>query len=188
MFNVIRPCHDCPFRKQNGIRLTEPRVLDIAGQMLSPDGSPFWCHKTTVSLEEIDDGCSTRGANHDTQHCAGALIFAEKNNNATQAMRIAERLGIYRRDVVMADDAITNEVCDTIEEMLKINGYTSPQPHDHRRRNHDAKPGQSQKHQPSPDVVLALRTALCTLPTSEADQTDDKAHHPTDRSETPPQD
>ncbi len=123
MFNITKPCNDCPFRKQNGIRLTEPRVVDIAGQMLSPDGVAFWCHKTTVSIEETDEGSTTRGAGSDTQHCAGALIFAEKNDNATQVMRIAERLGIYRRDVVMADTNTTNEVCDTIQEMLKVNGY-----------------------------------------------------------------
>ncbi len=54
--------------------------------MLDPQGATFACHKTTHSLV---------GNRRPEQHCAGALIFAEKQKTATQMMRIAERMGIY---------------------------------------------------------------------------------------------
>jgi len=52
----------------------------------------FCCHKTTVC---DDEGKYTPGP--DSQHCAGALIFLEKQDAPHQMMRICERLGIYDR-------------------------------------------------------------------------------------------
>lgn len=80
--------------------------------MLSPHGASFPCHKT-VEYDEEGDGRAT----FDTEHCAGAYIFAEKNGNATQMMRIAERLGLYDHRKLKNKDA----VFDTMSEMLKAN-------------------------------------------------------------------
>lgn len=52
--------------------------------MLSPDGGSFPCHKTVNHSDEGEDTSRSK-------HCAGALIFAEKNGNATQIMRIMEQ-------------------------------------------------------------------------------------------------
>lgn len=53
--------------------------------------SEFVCHKTAI----IRRGMYVAG--RDSQHCAGALIFAEKQEAPTQMMRIMERLHLYDR-------------------------------------------------------------------------------------------
>lgn len=84
---MTKPCPECPFLRSRGaVRLTRGRIVEITGNMLSRGGGEFHCHKTTLQ------GGVPAGQE---RHCAGALIFAEKNGNATQMMRIAERLGMY---------------------------------------------------------------------------------------------
>jgi hypothetical protein len=122
-YTMTKPCPECPFRrgdrKPGGpVRLMSGRVDDIAGNMLGGRGD-FPCHKTTVPTDDDDfedgDGCGGRKATKDSVHCAGALIFAEKNNTDTQMMRVAGRLGMY--DPRKLDQASFTEVFDTIEEM-----------------------------------------------------------------------
>jgi hypothetical protein len=102
------PCANCPFLREGGIRLTSARVDEIAGMMLSPHGGEFPCHKTT---REGSDG--DLHATAESAHCGGALLFAEKNGNSTQMMRIAERLGLYDPSQLKGHD----RVFDTVEEM-----------------------------------------------------------------------
>ena len=92
-FDMVTPCPSCPFRVDGDkpIRLTEDRVIELTANMLDSSGGTFACHET-VDYSDDDDGDDT-GSN--VQHCAGALIFAEKNGTATQLMRIAERLHCY---------------------------------------------------------------------------------------------
>ena len=40
-FDLYKPCSDCPFLRKGGIRLTLPRVREIAGVMLDSQGSTF---------------------------------------------------------------------------------------------------------------------------------------------------
>lgn len=94
------PCVNCPFLKKGGVRLTMGRVEEIAGGVLMSQGRTFQCHKTLKKKE---------------QHCGGAVIFAEKNGNQTQMMRIASRLGMYKPDELKARDL----VFDTMGDMLK---------------------------------------------------------------------
>lgn len=89
--------------------------------MLSTAGGDFPCHKTTV---ETDDG--DRHGVSSSRHCAGALIFAEKNKNATQLMRIAERLGMYDARKMMADQEAVDSVFDGLDEMLESNRMEAP--------------------------------------------------------------
>jgi len=119
MFDLKKPCDNCPFRRVGGVRLTTERAHKIASLMLSTDGGAFWCHKTTVPVEDAGDNESNMTGTPDSQHCAGALIFAEKHQNATQAMRIAERLRLYNAQALMADTKIVSEVFDTLEEMAE---------------------------------------------------------------------
>jgi hypothetical protein len=100
---MTKPCPECPFlRGERAVRLTLGRIQEIAGNMLSSSGGEFHCHKTS---RQTGDGSQ--------RHCAGALIFAEKNGNATQMMRIAERLGFYDRTKLEGEDL----VFDDLEEM-----------------------------------------------------------------------
>lgn len=114
-----KPCDDCPFLRVGGIRLRAARVRQIAGGMLSPQGATFTCHKSTV--EDTDSGKMVDGPN--AQHCAGALIFGEKNGNSTQMMRIAERLRMYDPMALMADKEAVASVFDDLDEMVKANEW-----------------------------------------------------------------
>lgn len=118
-YSMTKPCPECPFRRDGTdgtpnvtpVRLTRSRVREIAGLMLNPNGGEFPCHKTT-GVDGEGQRCRTR----DSIHCAGALIFAEKNGVATQMMRIAGRLGLYDPDKL--DKASFAEVFDDMPEML----------------------------------------------------------------------
>jgi hypothetical protein len=121
-FTMTEPCSDCPFRRVGGIRLTPDRVEEIAGMMLDGQGGTFPCHKTVDYGQEDDDGdgdsLTWRPSGTKEVHCAGALIFAEKLGNATQMMRIAERLRMYDARKLMGSPAVA-EVFDSIDEMME---------------------------------------------------------------------
>jgi hypothetical protein len=104
-YRLTTPCADCPFLREGGVRLTLARVRQIAGGMLKRSGGEFSCHKTT--------GVEGKAAPGGRAHCAGALLFAEKNGNATQMMRIAERLRLYAHWRLRGHE----RVFDTLAEM-----------------------------------------------------------------------
>lgn len=114
-FDLTNPCSDCPFLKQGGIRVHPERVREIAGGMLDSQGVMFACHKT-VDYDREDENVDPLPGGKQERHCAGALIFAEKNGNATQTMRITERLGLYDRRKLTGQEL----VFDTLEEMLQV--------------------------------------------------------------------
>jgi len=89
-WHVDRPCNDCPFLRDGGIRLTRDRVKEIARGQLDTQGASFACHKTTGVLGKLP-------REKDLQ-CAGGLIFAEKQGAANQITRIMGRLGLYDPD------------------------------------------------------------------------------------------
>ena len=117
-FDHLKPCNDCPFRRENFISLTPGRVDEVAGNMISSAGKTFTCHKSIYPRKKI--------AKKDHQHCGGALIFAEKNGIATQMMRIAERLRIYDPARLMSEDNKANRdlVFDTLDEMHEAHAAT----------------------------------------------------------------
>lgn len=64
----------------------EEIAQEIAG------GAMFPCHETTV-LDSDDELV----ASPTSQHCAGALIMMENQEQVNQAIRMAERIGLYDR-------------------------------------------------------------------------------------------
>lgn len=101
-YSMTEPCDQCPFLKGSGFTWNS-LVAHASGE--------FACHKT-CKIDEDDDS-STAGCyvprNENTPHCAGALIFLEKQEqigsgiHSHQMMRICERLGLYdRRKLNMA--------------------------------------------------------------------------------------
>jgi hypothetical protein len=107
LLHIDRPCGNCPFRREGGIPLHPTRIEQIAGNMLNVSGGSFPCHKTT--------GVDGRKCKRGDQHCAGALIFAEKNDTCTNWMRVMERIGGYDRTVLRGHD----DVFDDMDEMLE---------------------------------------------------------------------
>lgn len=113
-FDMKKPCSTCPFRKESTMRLTRGRVKEITGAIMGWPGETFQCHNT-VDYEQEHHGME-KGA----QHCAGALIFALKNNHMGQLARIASRLRMFNPDELMADKTATNLVPDTMRQLLAI--------------------------------------------------------------------
>jgi hypothetical protein len=101
-YDLHTPCSNCPFLKEGGIKLRYERIEEISQMMLSSQGGDFPCHKTTKYSEAQDDRVATRKS----LHCAGALIYAEKQGTATQLMRISERLGMYDHTKLEGHDLV----------------------------------------------------------------------------------
>jgi hypothetical protein len=114
-YDLHTPCSDCPFRKEGGIRLTRARVMEVAACTENPGGE-FPCHKTVKRDEDDeDDEDSCDSYDHAAaKHCAGALVFAEKQGTSSQMIRIAERLGMYDASKLRGHD----DVFDSVEDML----------------------------------------------------------------------
>jgi hypothetical protein len=85
-FNLKKPCPDCPFLKGSNTNTTlhPARIPGIVRDLLR--GSTFQCHKT-LGKEKAE-------------HCAGALLYLEREEAPNQLMRIAERLGSYDPDML----------------------------------------------------------------------------------------
>jgi hypothetical protein len=87
-FDLTKPCSECPFRYDINGYLTEERAEEIVEALLR--GATFSCHKTNDYGDEgepIETG--------DSQHCAGAMILLEHQEQPNQMMRISERIGFY---------------------------------------------------------------------------------------------
>lgn len=111
-YEMTKPCNNCPFLKVGGIPLHSERAREIARCATDSQGATFACHKTT---KEGHDGEMRTLLT--SQHCAGALIFAEKHETANQMNRIAMRLGIYNPDKL--DRSVFDDVFDDEEEMVE---------------------------------------------------------------------
>lgn len=117
-YGMTVPCAGCPFSKgAEAVRLTAHRAAGLANNMLRSDGKEFYCHKT-VDYETIEEADEYTSGTDNSIHCAGALIFAEKQGRAHQMMRIAERLGMYDAQALMADQDACDIVFDSKAEMV----------------------------------------------------------------------
>lgn len=85
MFDLKRPCVNCPFRKGQGSRfgLHPERLRDIV------DGVAFQCHKT-VDYAEWEDPEKRSGDK--PQQCAGLMAVLHRSGRHNQIMQLAERL------------------------------------------------------------------------------------------------
>lgn len=118
-YTLTSPCANCPFRKTKAGMITPGRAFEISDMMLDRQGGQFPCHKT-VDYSAVEDVEEDAQVTEKTQHCAGALIFAEKiGKHGTQMMRIMERLGMYDAKKLMADPEVVALVYDSREEMIE---------------------------------------------------------------------
>jgi len=120
-YTMTKPCDACPFKRGSKLRLDQERVEEIGGQFLTGGQATFVCHKT-AAIEEHEDGSGGHfvpkrrdAEGPESQHCAGALIFAEKNGTPSQMMRIAARLGMYDPTPL---EAHYDDVYDDLDDML----------------------------------------------------------------------
>lgn len=107
-WTMTTPCPDCPFRKEGGIPLRRGRIREIGGMMLDSRGGTFPCHRSVDYAVRNEDA---------ETHCAGALIFAEKQGTLPQLARIMGRLGVY--DPRKFTDESRSLVWDSLGQWLK---------------------------------------------------------------------
>jgi len=102
MFDLKRPCTNCPFRKGKGelFSLPEPRLDEIFSS------TAFQCHKT------VDYKSDEPGQRDRPQQCAGVMAILAKEGRPNQIMQVAERLGILRFDDIDPE----NEAYTSIEQ------------------------------------------------------------------------
>lgn len=111
-YTLRRPCKNCPFRSDIRGYLTQERAEEIVDGLMR--GGTFSCHKTN-DFEEGDDGWTETVETEKSQHCAGALIFLEKNDAPNQMMRIAERLGLYDRTKLDMDSPVFDDESEFVD-------------------------------------------------------------------------
>lgn len=103
MFNMKKPCVNCPFRKGAGrsFRLREGRLTEIV------NATAFQCHKTVdYSGDEPDAGARP-------QQCAGLMSVLIKEECPNQIMQIASRMGALDFDQIDGTDTY-----DSFREMF----------------------------------------------------------------------
>ena len=86
MFDLKRPCSNCPFRKGEGhfFNLSIERLDEIRNAVA------FQCHKT-VDYDHADDPDRRQG--NRPQQCAGLMAVLARGRATNSIMQVAERLG-----------------------------------------------------------------------------------------------
>lgn len=108
MFDLKKPCVNCPFRKGMGERfaLHPERLKEIM------EAPAFQCHKT-VAYEHYEDSHKRQGDR--TQQCAGLMAVLHREGKPNQIMQVAERLSDFDPDALDPD----NEAYASAEDVFK---------------------------------------------------------------------
>lgn len=87
MFDLKRPCKDCPFRRSRAgaYRLKPERLEEIR------TATAFQCHKTADYSAGDDEGRS----GDKPQQCAGLMAVLHAQKTPNQIMQVAQRLISY---------------------------------------------------------------------------------------------
>lgn len=97
MFDLIRPCKNCPFRKGQGrlFGMHRFRLREIFA------AAAFQCHKT-VDYDNFDDP-EKRSGDH-PQQCAGLMSLLHRAGRPNQIMQVGQRLGAFNPDRLHHED------------------------------------------------------------------------------------
>ena len=97
MFDLTRPCKNCPFRKGQGhlFGMHRFRLSEIFA------ASAFQCHKT-VDYKNFDDP-ERRSGDH-PQQCAGLMSILHRAGIPNQIMQVGQRLGAFDPNKLHHDD------------------------------------------------------------------------------------
>jgi hypothetical protein len=110
MFDLTRPCKNCPFRKGQG-ELFELRRLD---EIFKQDA--FQCHET-VDYSNFDDPRKRQGDK--PQQCAGLMAVLAREGKPNTIMQVAERLG--HLDLTKLDPR--GEAYDSFADAYEAHGH-----------------------------------------------------------------
>jgi hypothetical protein len=99
MFDLKRPCVNCPFRKGVGqtFRLDPDRLREIKNAVA------FQCHRT------VDYGADSGGRAGDRpQQCAGLMAVLIREGADNKIMQVAQRFGVDLSDLDPKGEAYEN--------------------------------------------------------------------------------
>jgi hypothetical protein len=109
VFDLRRPCVNCPFRRGQGelFQLGPERLYEIV------TATAFQCHKTV----DYSDWSEAKPGDR-PQQCAGLMTLLHRERLDNQIMQVAQILGVW--DPVGMDPKY--EVYDTLAECLEAHG------------------------------------------------------------------
>lgn len=106
MFDLRRPCVQCPFRRSQG------RAFNIHPDRLREFASApaFQCHKTVdySETEETDDGRERPSSGDAPQQCAGLMAMLHQMGEPNQIMQVAQRMTGFDAGKIDARDVYSN--------------------------------------------------------------------------------
>lgn len=108
---MLKPCDNCPFRRDKVFPLGEGRRQKIADAILKEDKN-FGCHKTT---KHDDDGQYVY--THQERPCAGAVYLVEKECKDVKANLSFRLLKYMGRDLSVSGVEV---LCDSEEEFVNL--------------------------------------------------------------------
>jgi hypothetical protein len=95
MFDVKRPCKDCPFVKGSSTNQTlRPGRLEEIAHDITHDGH-FFCHKTidyNDDQREHEEKFSPKEGEH---LCAGSILYMQREGKSTRFLEIMQLMGEY---------------------------------------------------------------------------------------------
>lgn len=99
--NLKRPCGNCPFLVEGGIRVYTERMDEILD-----DHATFACHATVDYGSEDDEGNITKHAGE--QECVGRMIYKGQatGEHDDQMTRISRRLGLLDTEKLEGHDLV----------------------------------------------------------------------------------
>ncbi len=118
-FDLVRPCGDCPFRTDTPCDLGEEDANTIILAMFGR-GDAFACHKT---VEYANPGSYEGGiCTESSQHCAGALILAEKAQERGLMAEAALRQGKFDPDRLDMTAPVVASAAEFLEGQDRVRG------------------------------------------------------------------
>ena len=118
-FDLVRPCGDCPFRRDMPCDLGEENAAAIILAMFGR-GDAFACHKT---VEYANAGIYEGGiCTENSQHCAGALILAEKAQERGIMAQEALRQGKFDPARLDMTAAVVSNAAEFLEGQDRVRG------------------------------------------------------------------
>lgn len=120
---MSRPCSNCPFLKDGGIRLHPARAKQLALNAISMDGTRFPCHKSFEAKggydqeEDLESEDEFRQIPTGTADCAGSFLLGLKHDAMNQYHRIMHRIGALDPEAIQGAEL----VFDTVKEMVACN-------------------------------------------------------------------
>lgn len=108
-----KPCSNCPFKIEGGVRISRARAEEIAEALLC--GESFSCHKLN------DFSCGEVLITQKSRHCGGAASILDKMGRPNTAMQIASRMAAAGMGGVEYDIPDGSETFDTLDEWVNSN-------------------------------------------------------------------